>query len=620
MPFNIQVFADGESVLRIWQSGVPGSSCIQYYQWSMDGGYTWSEAQVMLEDLYSCPQENQLFTNDEGLALLMTMIQDQIYFLAWDGSQWSEPQAQGDIYNFEDPETYTQVIYRCRQSGYTGEDQILMIGCDEGEGGDIWFTKRPLEPVDDWFPPSSVWSAPIPVATTDSEITSPVMVADDEGGMHAFWSQADGSSRNVAETLIHYSGWDGDRWSRPIVVLDSPSGVAEHPAVDLDQNGRLLVVWNEDYPGEIFFSWAEADQITSALDWAEPLALPSVRLGGSMPDILADRDTIIVVYAIPVNEQRGIYLTSSEDRGKSWTEPTQIFDGVAEDWEVVSEPRLTRTRDGKLHVIWTRRTLPGGEGPLSLSYAMSEDGGKTWTEADLVMEGSVMWSEVAGTDERTLHRVWLEESADHQVFNHQYSQDGGLTWIQPAGVATTGEVLSQPSLAQDVADGLHLLQILRAINGEMELLYWFWDGERWLVHVGFALSPAKDFSNSVMSSAVSPEGSLGVMFTGNTLYDATGFTTQELFSSNRMVEVGEPLPEPPPLPSVYTELPTPTVLPTPQPTQTPAVIPISAELPNSGIIPLNNSFAGVIIAALLAIVVVLVVFGIYQFFVRTRRR
>ena len=61
------------------------------------------------------------------------------------------------------------------------------------------------------------------------------------------------------------------------------------------------------------------------------------------------------------------------------------------------------------------------------------------------------------------------------------------------------------------------------------------------------------------------------------------------------------------------------MLPTPQPTQTPVVIPIPAEQPNSGIIPLNNSFAGVIIAALLAIVVVLVVFGLYQFFVRTRR-
>jgi hypothetical protein len=494
-----------------------------------------------------------------------------------------------------------------------------MAGCDEGEGGDIWFTSRTLGTVDDWFPPPSIWSEPTSIATTNFEMTSPVLVADDEGGMHAFWSQVDEGTERADETLIHYTRWDGESWARPIAALGSPSGVAEHPAVDLDQNGRLLIVWSEDYPGDIYFSWADATRVTSALDWAEPLVLPSVRLGGSMPDILADQDKIIVVYAIPVNEQRGIYLTSSEDGGETWIDPIQIFDGAAEEWEMVSEPRLARTRDGKLHVIWTRRTLPGGEEPLSISYAMSEDGGFTWTEADLVMEGPATWSEVAGTNERTLHRLWLEENADDQVFKHQYSQDGGLAWIQPAVVATTGNVLSRPSLAQDDADGLHLLQILETINGELEMLHWIWDGERWLVDEGFALSQEKDFSDSVMSATVSPLGNLGVVFTGNQSYDGSEFAPRELISSNRTVEVGEALSEPPPLPSAPTEIPTPTVKPTPQPTQTPVIIPLTSEQPRLGVIPLNNSFAGVIVAALLAITVVGVVFGLFLFVARTRR-
>jgi hypothetical protein len=620
MPFNIQIFSAGGDVLRTWQLGETEFSCTQYYQWSMNGGDTWSEEQVMFEDLGSCPQDSHLFTDDAGLILFMTMVENQIYLLAWDGAQWSESQLQRELYAFEDPETYTQVIYRCRQPEFTEQSQLLMVGCDQGEGGDIWFTSHSVGTVDDWFPPPSIWSHPIPIAASISEISSPVLVADDDMKMHALWSQAEQGSENAEDTFIHYSHWDGESWSSPIAVLRSPSGVAENPAVDLDYNGRLLVVWNDDYPGEIYFSWADSDQVTSALDWADPQVLPSVRAGGSMPDILADRDKIIVVYAIPVNEQRGIYLTSSEDGGETWNEPIQVFDGVAEEWEMVSEPHLARSRDGKLHVIWTRRTLPGGEGPLSLSYAMSEDGGITWTEADLVMEGPVEWSEVTGTAERTVHLMWMEESPGLQVFGHQYSQDGGLTWIQPDGIATTSTIFTQPSFAQDVADGLHFIKIFEVVEGEPELLHRFWDGERWMVSEGYPLSGSTDFSNSILGAAISPQGILGVIFTGDRLDDTSEIPIRELLYSDRIYEVGEALPEPPPLPSAPTAIPTPTVLPTPVPTQTPVVIPLTAEQTPSGIIPLNNSFAGVIVAAFLAIIVVALIFGIYLFTARIWQR
>ena len=618
-PFNIQVNAEGEESLLVWQTGEPDASCTQHYRWSSDGGDNWNETQVMLEDLFGCPQDNYLFKTSDGLTLLMTTVQDQIYLLAWDGMQWSDPQVQRSVSGFEDPDTYAQVVYRCHQPGLTGEDNLLMVGCDEGEGGDIWFTSRPLGTVDDWFPPPPIWSSPITISSSSSEITSPVLVSDLEGSIHAFWIQTDEASSSDDETAIYYARWDGEGWSRPSAVLRSPVGGAEHPAVGIDENGRLLVVWNGNQSGEIYFSWADASRANSPLEWAEPMTLPSLSAAGSPPEILIDGDRLFVVYAIPLNEHRGIYLTSSVDGGKSWTDPVQIYDGVAAGWEMVSEPRLARTRDGRLHVIWTRYSLPGGVGPLSLYYAVSEDGGITWSEADLVVESSVFWSEVAGTGERTLHRMWLDETSGRQVFQHQYSQDDGSTWIHPAGIATFGDILGQPGLTQDVAGNFHLQQIIESSDGKPEIQHWTWDGERWIVGETLPLSQDIDFEDSSLGITVSPEGNLGVIFSGTKVDPIDELSAQELYFSNRTVEVGEPLSDPSPLPAAPTETPAPTLAPTPQPTQTTVIIPITAEQSQSGIIPLNNSFAGVIIASVLAIMVVVLVFGLYYLIVRSGR-
>ena len=617
-PFNIQVNADGEESLLVWQTGEPDASCTQNYRWSTDGGDNWSETQVMLEDLFGCPQENYLFNTSDGLTLLMTTIQDQIYLLAWDGTQWSEPQAQRVVSGFEDPDTYAQVVFRCRQPDLTSDDNLLMVGCDEGEGGDIWFTSRPLGTVDDWFPPPQIWSSPTTLSSSSSEISSPVLVSDLEGSIHAFWIQTDEASSSGDETAIYYARWDGEGWSRPSAVLHSPIGAAENPSAALDMNGRLLVVWNGNQSGEIYFSWADASRANNALEWAEPMALPSLSAAVISQDILVDGDRIFVVYAIPLNEHRGIYLTSSVDGGKSWTDPVQIYDGVAAGSEMVSEPRLARTRDGRLHVIWTRYSLPGGVGPLSLYYAVSEDGGITWSEADLVVESSVFWSEVAGTGERTLHRMWLEETSGRQVFQHQYSQDSGLTWIRPAGIATFGDILGQPGLTQDVAGNLHLQQIIESSDGKPEIQHWTWDGERWLVDEALPLTQEIDFEGGALGVSVSPAGDLGITFNGSRLDPIDELPVQELYFSNRTVEVSEPLSAPAPLPSVPTEIPAPTIQPTPRLTHIP-VEPIPAERPQSGIIPLNNSFAGVIIASVLAIIAVVAVFGLYMLVVRGRR-
>src|SRR4030095_13991325 len=50
MPYNIDLGVTGDQVLLTWQAGTPGSQCIQYSQWSKDGGKTFEQPVKALDD------------------------------------------------------------------------------------------------------------------------------------------------------------------------------------------------------------------------------------------------------------------------------------------------------------------------------------------------------------------------------------------------------------------------------------------------------------------------------------------------------------------------------------------------------------------------------------------
>jgi hypothetical protein len=100
-----------------------------------------------------CPTENEFFESSEGAAILMTTIQDQVYLLAWNGVQWSEPQVQIVLSGFKDPETNSLVTLSCRKAASGGENRLYYTGCDPDGTEDIWITDRPIGSTSDWFPP-----------------------------------------------------------------------------------------------------------------------------------------------------------------------------------------------------------------------------------------------------------------------------------------------------------------------------------------------------------------------------------------------------------------------------------------------------------------------------------
>jgi hypothetical protein len=162
-----------------------------------------------------------------------------------------------------------------------------------------------------------VWSTPAPVSAVAAEpaaaaraFASPQLVADDDGRLHAFWTE--GAAGTVPGQL-GYAVWQNGAWSRPQSLFAASGPKLAQPAAVLTREGRLVLLWSGGNAGEIFFSWAAAARAMVASEWTEPAPLPAPVSAGSAPAIAVDPSSgaLYAAYAIPLNEARGIYLTSS---------------------------------------------------------------------------------------------------------------------------------------------------------------------------------------------------------------------------------------------------------------------------------------------------------------------
>ncbi|MBE9475313.1 MAG: exo-alpha-sialidase [Chloroflexi bacterium] len=477
-PSNILVYAEGEEVMLLWRVGEQESNCNQYYQWSQDRGETWSLQQPIISSAPICLEEVQMVSGAEHPVMMGEA--DQVYFLAWDGTRWSLPQIQAPLTNFIDVDTQNPVLLGCRQLIQNESNTLYVVGCDQELGGDIWVMKRLLFDFDASFPVESGWSTLDNIESFEVKIGSPKIKNDELDRAHLFWSQAENIANESLGKSIYYTVRQDGQWSPTSEILSSPFGKAEQIDLAVDLANHLFVVWSGGFGGEIFFSQADASQAFVASSWSEPIALPSPLPVGSAPDIMVDQNQVIyVTYAIPLNEKRGIFLTKSDDSGQTWTDPILVFDAQSAGWDMIDNPYLALTQNGDLHLIWTRYSLPSGEGPLELHYSKSEDEGVSWAIPEMVVAGPVVWSQILAPENDTVQRLWQQDSSSGSTLWHEQSIDSGITWERVAPVSIFGEIVGDPSVSSDEAGHLHLILMVRSGVGTYFLQHWVYDGQSW---------------------------------------------------------------------------------------------------------------------------------------------
>jgi hypothetical protein len=541
-PFNVNIAVLNDEVLLTWQSGIPGEQCTQYSAWSTDGGKGFEEPQKISDQFMLCPQAVEFVLSNKEFSVVLFNTLDEISLMAWDGSVWSEPQLQSQIVAFLNPVTLESVILGCQEATFYNTT-LYVVGCDKGNGGDIWFSARSLGTLEDWFPPSSMWSAATEVTIVDQKIPALSSVTDSQNNVHTFWAETPFTVASAGKSTIRYARWNGEAWSSPVTIVSRLDGIPLQLNVNSDSLSRVLLAWVDGKTGDMFLSWANADRANIASEWNAPQFIPSVSQANSSPDILVDASgRILVAYAISINEPRGIYLVESDNGGMTWTQPLRAFDAASAGWEMVDEPAISLTGDGRLHLLFKRYSLQGEQRrSLGVFYSRSADGGATWSAPEAVSERPVSWSQIVGYDRSTVHRLWQVSDEAVLVSFHQVSLDGGATWSSPATVSSLSARSSLNEGTIDAAGNLYFLQLTS--NGYINLLDHRWNGSGWSAEQPKELYNKDPVVPSSITANITSTGNLLVSILVD-YPNLTGEIKNEILSIGKSLELPEVLQTP----------------------------------------------------------------------------
>lgn len=607
---KIHLYSSDGNVLRIWQAVESGGVCTQKFQASQDGGETWSPADFILKGNTNCTSNIQTFPLPENMTLVFASLQNRLFLMAWNGQQWSPPEEQTEIGNFIDPDNFNPVLLNCQQAAIF-ENKLIVIGCDQGLGGDIWTATYEIGDVSQWFTKPTGWSKPYNLSLDSSPITALTTTTDSQSNIHILVSQPDSQAGSAVQlkTNVSYSGWNTqDSFIGPYPIFDRLDGVAKQfSLINYPPTNKIFLTWSGGQSGEIYFSWALIDQATRQSGWAPPILIGGTSPGHEPSLAISPGGVLYAIYAIPLNEQRGIYLTSSNNEGRQWTTPVQIYDGSSDNCDMVEQPSISVIDNNNISALWVCSTIPGGIGPLSLMASRSTDAGQSWMPAEVIVSGSVTWNRIIKTPSK-VHRLWQEYKSGKTSIWHSISENNGVSWQPQKNIFTSASEKVFTDIIP-MGEQLFLTHLIQEDGSPMNLDFLLWNGQNWIPKESLQITNSNINNVSALSSIVTPSNSLVVTYTHSQITNLPEGNSNQLTLVSLPVELSSvnlPVINPP-VDQNETN-----VTPTPEITEEPVVNPTMSEV-NTNLIfgdesrPANSNMGLLIAIAVPGIIVMFVV-------------
>jgi hypothetical protein len=289
------------------------------------------------------------------------------------------------------------------------------------------------------------------------------MAFDSKGNLHAVWEDWDA---RFGETGVHYARWDGTSWSPQVDIPGS--GYGGVPAMTVDRNDHVHVVWNKVAPdqptlhGDIYYSRFDGTS------WSEPIDLSNTSGKCYTPNIaIDDQNNLHVVwhYTGGYRTHPVYHTTWSEAMG--WATPSLLLDSAGTSLPMAIEP------SGKLHLAWDAESSlfhSKFEGtvlssPVSI-YAIQRTG---TVHFDLA---------IAVDSQGRVHVVWgqcgptvTNNIADTSI--HHSVGEAGM-WSPAVKIKISTKEGGPPAIAIDSLDRVHLVW-----SGGYGGYYARWDGTKW---------------------------------------------------------------------------------------------------------------------------------------------
>jgi hypothetical protein len=247
------------------------------------------------------------------------------------------------------------------------------------DGGDTW-------PDVITFQPDIVIVTDYSRMTVDP-VTSAIIEAigsDGGGRCHVLVSRDGGKTADpVVEVVTPYGAPCNSGAGTAIVV--SPKGVVTlvggdasgaDPADVLDTGGQPIVVRSTD-DGR---TWLDSNTGFTYKP-ISPFSESKYRVG-SVIELAYDltkgprAGTLYAVYSAADKDEADIFLRTSKDDGRTWTEPVRVNDDPEGSHQWM--PNIAVAADGSVHVFYLDKRYDPNHKLIDMSHAVSMDGGKTW--------------------------------------------------------------------------------------------------------------------------------------------------------------------------------------------------------------------------------------------------
>ncbi len=292
----------------------------------------------------------------------------------------------------------------------SGKFYYLHLGDPEGTG---WSSERFLESIvvqkssnagEKWS--DGVAIGPNPPHQQDKEwaVVNPV-----DNSLGVSWTEFDeyGSKSDSCYSRILFSRSNdfAENWSEPVVISnlegncedddETPEGAV--PAADKD--GNFYISWAHN--NKIFFdfstnsgkSWQGKDRVIARQESGWAMEIPGLERCNGMPvtcvDISDSRyaGNIYVVYADQKanGEDTDIFLIVSEDRGKNWTDPVNVFPEDGDKHQFLPWMDVD-PKTGNIFIVFYDRSAHE-DLKTDVRLAISEDGGQSF-ESVVVSDSS----------------------------------------------------------------------------------------------------------------------------------------------------------------------------------------------------------------------------------------
>jgi hypothetical protein len=323
-----------DSIHLVWEDSTPGNYEI-YYKQSEDGGTTWSPVKR----------------------------------LTWTSGWSSSPAITSD-------------------SGGT----IHIIWYDDTPGNrEVYYKKSTNN--------GSTWSAAKRITWTSAETSRPAIAVDSNNNIHVAWHDF---TPGNAEIYYRRSTDGGTSWST-VQRLTWTADYSEDPAIAIDSTDVIHVAWRDNTPGneEIYIK----SSTNSGKTWSIPKRLTWSSGWSQYPAIAIDsNDTLHLVWDDPTSGNAEIYYKKSTDRGATWSSMKRLT------WTSGGSfgPDMAVDSTGHIHVVWEDFT----PGLPDIYHKSSPDGGTTWSAVERITwtSGQSMSPAIAADSSGTVHVVWHDDT------------------------------------------------------------------------------------------------------------------------------------------------------------------------------------------------------------------